>query len=161
MNMQPWKLINDNEIDAKGFLWATQILQNKIIIIADDHHSTLTWLKYSLEDYGAIVYTFEHGKDALDCLEELKDSGKQADVLILDLIMNEIGGLEIARLCQQELKDKILFLTGCSWTSQEATQAKELGKVIQKPVGLETLVKDIMTVLAPDWENSYFKNKKQ
>ncbi len=156
--MQTWRLINDGEIDNAGAEVASKILQGKIVIIADDHHSTLTWLKLSLEDYGAQVFTFEHGKEAIDCLNELRAKGTQADVLILDLIMNEIGGLEIARFCYQELQGKILFLTGCSWTSVEVEQAQELGKVIQKPIGLEAVIKEAMTIIDPNWQQAFSGN---
>lgn len=157
--MKKWQLIDsNNKVDSDAFHWANKILKDKIIVIADDHYSTLTWLKLSLEDYGAKVFVFEHGKEAIDFIKELKNNSQMANILILDLIMNEIGGLEIARDCIDDAKGTILFLTGCSSTSQEVASAQKLGRVIQKPVGLEALIKHIMTALCPDWEETYLHN---
>ena len=151
-----WSLFDGNDINSSGFKWAISLLQDKVIVIADDNNSVLRWLKFSLEDYGAKVYVFEHGADTINFLESQKDKGLTVDLLILDIIMNEIGGLEIAKFSKNNNYDaKIMFLTGCQCTSPETVAATELGIVVQKPVGLEDMVSNIMTIFAPNWEEKF------
>lgn len=150
-----WSLIDGDRINAAGFKWATSLLQGKHIVIADDNNSVLRWLKFTLEDYGTKVYIFEHGRDTIDFLSQ----HMPIDVLILDIIMNEIGGLEIAAFSKANLPNTpILFLTGCQCTSNESVEASQFGTVIQKPVGLEDMISNIMTAIEPSWEKQYLAN---
>lgn len=150
--LQPWSIIDGNNINQAGFKLAEKILNRKRIVIADDSNSILKWLKFSLEDYGANVYVFEHGKDTIDFLKQ----NAPVDVLILDLIMNEIGGLEIAKFATENVPNtKVFFITGCECDSSEFVAASKIGSVLQKPVGLEEMLSSIMTILEPDWESQY------
>jgi len=151
-----WSLFDGNDINPFGFDWAVSLLQDKVIVIADDNNSVLKWLKFSLEDYGVKVYVFEHGADTIAFLKDQKNKHLPVDLLILDILMNEVGGIEIAKFSKNIFYDsKIMFLTGCQCTSSESITATGLGLVVQKPVGLEDVVSRIMTIFMPDWENSY------
>lgn len=129
------------------FQAAKAILTGKTIVIADDNGGILTWLKLSLQDYGAIVNTFKHGQEAIDFISETR---RQVDVLVLDLIMNHIGGIEIAKANRRLPHPAfILFLTGCSPDKPQYNAAEELGLVVQKPVGVFRVIQEILAGLCP------------
>lgn len=144
--MKTWRLFDDgNTINDIGYNLAKKIMKNKVIVIADDNGGILKWLKFSFEDYGAIIHIFEHGKDAIDFMQTNSQNGTIVDILILDLIMNEVGGIEIANKSKEIMpKAMILFITGCSEESEEWIEASELGMVVSKPVGIEKIIGTII-----------------
>lgn len=131
------------EMDEETFRATKEILNNKRIIIADDNGGILKWLKFSLQDYGATVDVFKHGQETIDFLIEHQE---EIDVLVLDLIMNDLGGLEIAKE-NKKLKRPVftLFITGCSPDKPQYIAAKELGTILQKPIGVFGIVQEIIT----------------
>lgn len=144
--MKTWQLFGQNNaIDLDGYQFACKHLKDKQILIADDNGGILKWLQFTLEDYGAIVHVFEHGQEAIDFVRTKKQLGKTLDVLLLDLIMNEVGGIEIAKHCHQIMPEALtVFITGCSKDSPEWSEAMRLGTVLQKPVGVENVLRVIL-----------------
>lgn len=144
--MNTWRLFGQNNaIDLDGYRFACKHLKDKQIVIADDNGGILKWLQFSLEDYGAIVHVFEHGQEAIDFVSVKQKAGSAIDVLLLDLIMNEVGGIEIAKHCHKIAPEALaVFITGCSKDSTEWAEAIQLGTVLQKPVGIENVLKVIL-----------------
>jgi DNA-binding NtrC family response regulator len=144
--MKTWKLFNkENVIDNKAYNFAQKVMKGKTVVIADDNGGIIKWLKFSLEDYGALVDIFEHGKETIDFVTQKVTSGKSVDILILDLIMNEIGGIEIAQRVKAVTPSSIIiFITGCSKESEEWREASKNGIIIQKPVGIESILSAVI-----------------
>ena len=144
--MKKWRLFDkENVIDEKCYSTAKKIMKGKVIVIADDNGGILKWLKFSLEDYGAIIHTFEHGNDTVDFVQNSAKNNQHVNILMLDLIMNEIGGIEIAKRSKEANPQAlILFITGCSKDSEEWLEASKLGIVIQKPVGIEDILATVI-----------------
>ena len=99
---------------------------NKILIVEDDE-TLQSALKYNLTKEGYMVLTASDGLQALDITRREKP-----DLLILDLMLPKIDGLEVCRILRKEMIVPILMLTA---------RADEIDKII----GLEVGADDYMT----------------
>ena len=77
------------------------------VFLADDNRDILTDLREELADEFEIVGSAENGKDVLRAVLEL-----EPDVLVLDIAMPFLNGLEVARYLQGgNTQTRIIFLT--------------------------------------------------
>ncbi len=76
------------------------------VLVADDDKKTVELLKLYLERDGHQVITAYNGKDALQSAREL-----QPDLVVLDLMMPELDGLDVCRLLRADSKVPIIMLT--------------------------------------------------
>ena len=65
------------------------------ILVADDEEHTLLALALVLNRAGFEVTTFSNGTDALDRVLELKAARKQIDLLVIDIDMPGMTGVEV------------------------------------------------------------------
>lgn len=100
---------------------------NTKILIVDDEKVFVKGLKYSLEQDQYIIDTAFDGYEALD-----KAKKKQFDLIILDLMLPGIDGLEVCQKIRQDSQVPIIMLT-----------AK--GEDINKILGLEYGADDYLT----------------
>ncbi len=98
----------------------------KILVVEDDE-TLQSVLKYNLTKEGYTVLTASDGLQALDITRREKP-----DLLILDLMLPKIDGLEVCRILRKEMIVPILMLTA---------RADEIDKII----GLEVGADDYMT----------------
>lgn len=80
------------------------------VVIVDDQEVMGEFYKTILEETGCIVTFFSNAKDLFMVLDDI-----DPDMFLLDLIMPEVDGLEVARMIRQEHKfdfAPILFITG-------------------------------------------------
>jgi two-component system, response regulator PdtaR len=81
-------------------------LKQLTILIADDESIIRMGLKQILEEAGHTVYTAENGVYALKQAESCNP-----DLVILDIKMPEMDGLEAARLLLDKTETPVIFLT--------------------------------------------------
>jgi len=84
----------------------------KILLIEDDP-PTIEIYKEILKKAKFEVEVLEWGKDGLDALEAIKDGKKEKpDLVLLDLILPDINGIEILRKAKldEKLKDIPVFV---------------------------------------------------
>jgi len=96
-------------------------MKEKILIIEDDKHISKL-VKYNLEKAGFGCAVADDGEEALDAL-----AGQNPDLIILDIMLPKMDGLEVCRIIKQNTKFKyipIIMLT-----------AK--GEEVDRVVGLE------------------------
>lgn len=108
------------------------------VLLADDSPSMLQAARGILEPEFQIVGTVDDGQAVLEAMESLKP-----DVLILDISMGVMNGLEAARLLTRiGSKAKIVFLTVHHDREfvEEAFSAGALGYVIKPRLGSDLLV---------------------
>lgn len=98
----------------------------KIIVVEDDP-TLLDTLEYNLEKQGYTVVTADNGLTALDLIRE-----HEPDLIVLDVMLPGLDGLEICRIIRREMNMPILMLTA---------KGNELDKV----VGLEVGADDYLT----------------
>ena len=76
------------------------------ILIVEDEIALQETLAYSLKKEGYIVETVGDGRSALEAARRLKP-----DLIVLDIMLPEIDGFEVARTLRKEMTTAILMLT--------------------------------------------------
>jgi two-component system alkaline phosphatase synthesis response regulator PhoP len=119
--------------------------RTKTILIVDDEADILRMLKYNLEWEGYLVLTASDGNQALSEVQ------KQPDLVLLDVLLPGIDGLEVARQIKSNKKTShiaIVFLTALSSESEEIA-GFEVGAddYIVKPIRINTLLARIRAVI--------------
>ena len=99
---------------------------DKILIVEDDRN-LLDTIKYNLNREGYEVATAADGASALEIARREKP-----DLIILDVMLPEVSGLEVCRILRKEMTTPILMLTA---------RVEETDKI----VGLEIGADDYMT----------------
>jgi DNA-binding response OmpR family regulator len=102
------------------------LADNKILVVEDDS-TLLTMLKYNLAKEGYQVFSAADGLDALE-----KARREKPEIIILDIMLPKLDGLEVCRILRKEMIAPILMLTA---------RAEEIDKII----GLEVGADDYMT----------------
>ncbi len=108
------------------------------ILAVDDQPLTLTAIEYKLMSVGHEVYFGKNGSEAISQLEALKP-----DLVILDLNMPGLSGLEIIKHIREEMQSDVPILVMSGEDDEDmVVQSFKLGadEYIRKPVGLEELV---------------------
>ena len=118
------------------------------VVITDDHHIVREGMKFLLSttDNINVLKDFGSGRETL---EYLKENHKNVDLILLDLVMPEMDGIELTRIIKAEYpKVKVLILS--SYTSEEyirpVFQARADGYII-KEMEAEELVTSIRDVI--------------
>jgi DNA-binding response OmpR family regulator len=76
------------------------------ILIVEDELSLQETLAYNLKKEGYIVETVGDGRTALESARKLKP-----DLIVLDIMLPEMDGFEVARILRKEMSTAILMLT--------------------------------------------------
>ena len=92
------------------------------ILIAEDDVSLKRIMEYTLADSGTEVFSFENGKMALDFLKE-----NEVDLIISDLAMPEITGMDLLRAVQKTMPDTLFIMITAYGTIETAVEAMRLG----------------------------------
>ena len=98
----------------------------KVLVVEDDRN-LLDTIKYNLRKEGYEVVTAADGAKALETAR-----AEKPDLIILDIMLPEVSGLEVCRILRKEMTTPILMLTA---------RVEETDKI----VGLETGADDYMT----------------
>jgi DNA-binding response OmpR family regulator len=120
---------------------------NKILLVEDDPHLA-KGLRFNLEREGYEVSLVDNGVSALDLLRE-----KDFDLLILDLMLPTMGGLDVARKIREtNMRFPILMLTAKS-TKKDKEIGFEAGAddYLTKPFHLPELLLRVKGILRR-WE---------
>lgn len=114
------------------------------IILAEDDDNLRPFLARSLENAGHEVLAFSDGEEALPALH-----AGGIDILISDLVMPGMNGIELARHAREHTPDlPVIFITGFSAVAMEALNSVDgVSKVLSKPFHLNSLVDAVRTAL--------------
>ncbi|MFA6540789.1 MAG: response regulator transcription factor [Bacteroidota bacterium] len=115
------------------------------ILIADDERDIIDFLKYNLDKEGFDVLTARNGTEALTLAK------KKPDLILLDIMMPEMDGLEVVRSLKKNSATAnipVIFLTAKSAEIDEVV-GLELGAddYITKPVSIPKLIARIKLTL--------------
>jgi len=111
------------------------------LLIVDDDLPTCDFLRLFFEKRQYQVFTAQTGEDALSIVKD-----KQPDIILLDIKMGGISGIEVLRRIKENCRDvKVIMMTGVK-EDVVIDLAKEYGAIdyITKPFSLEHLEKDVM-----------------
>lgn len=114
------------------------------ILLAEDDPCMRQALLAALEKSGHSVWTAEDGRRAIEQLRYLDSF----DVLLLDLVLPEKNGWEVAAVARQlQPQAAIVVLTGWS-VNLELPEAQRVDAVLTKPISLEKLQSTLMQAVA-------------
>ena len=115
------------------------------IILAEDDGDMRRFLVKALEKAGHSVVSFAEGNSAF---EELSQS--TFDLLLTDIVMPEMDGIELARRAAAlDPKIKIMFITGFAAVALNPdSKAPKEAKVLSKPFHLRDLVDEVNRLMA-------------
>ena len=115
------------------------------VLIVDDDELVLSGLRSSLEDLGFKVSTAPRSAQAL----ELMAADSSVDLVLTDLVMAEMGGIELLRELRQRYPHvPVVVITGHG-SPDSAVDAMREGAAdyIQKPIRAEELARRIDTIV--------------
>jgi two-component system, cell cycle response regulator CpdR len=110
------------------------------ILLAEDDDVMREYLARALTKSGYVVESVDRGTSALDLIK----SGQSFDLLLTDIVMPEMDGIELAQkaaLIAPMLR--VMFITGFSAVSLKAGEAMPNAKVLSKPFHLRDLVLEV------------------
>ncbi len=116
------------------------------ILIVEDEKNVLSYLENILGNYGYNYISAENGEKAIKIFNKNKNS---IDLLISDVVMTGIDGIELAQKLKNE-KDDLKVILSSGYSSKKIAKAKirEKGfKFIQKPYDILDLLKKIYTTI--------------
>jgi len=127
------------------------------ILIVDDQKLYIEYLNTLISKYitNVNIFTATSGKDALSILEN-----KHIDIVLLDVVMPDITGWDIARYIKDNLDDKniaLIFITANCIGDEFIKQGFELGAVdyIEKPIDKNQLINRLKLYI-----NNFLSEKK-
>jgi len=115
------------------------------ILIVDDEEIIREVMTYVLRKKGFITETAENGKKALEQIAQDKP-----DIIILDIVMPEMGGLEVYKRLRKNTDTQhipIIFLSAEESIKYAILEkAGTITEYIEKPCDIEYLVKRIKSL---------------
>ena len=120
----------------------------KKILICDDVADNCLLLQTILETEDCYV---EIANSGAEVLAKIETDLEQTDLLILDVMMPEIDGYEVARRIRQSDKFKslpILLVTGLSEDDGINESGVEVNAIIQKPYDPDVITAQVLAILS-------------
>ncbi len=119
------------------------------ILLAEDDDAMRTYLVRALERSGYAVVAVDRGTAALPLIENGAINGGGFDLLLTDIVMPELDGIDLAQKAAVIAPDmRVMFITGFSAVSLRAGQALPQAKVLSKPFHLRDLVMEVDRMFA-------------
>ena len=126
-------------------------MREKSILVVDDEDDTIELAKMVLEFEGYRVFSASNGQDAIDFL---KHNDEKPDLILLDVLMPEIDGLEVCKWVkkQSNLKSIPILLFTAKVGRKDRIAGEEAGAdaYINKPFSAD----DLLSLLKIHLENS-------
>ena len=136
-------------------------LEEMDVLIVDDDEVLLETAVDTLESLGLVVEQASSGLEALGMIKHRETTGKNYDIVIVDLKMPEIDGIETIRRIRLEANSKVpvLLISAYSYDDVEE-KAKEAGVngFLSKPLFRSTLYDKISEILGNDTKSSEPEN---
>jgi len=106
------------------------------VLVADDEQDLVAILKKVLEEEGHTVVTATNGREALAVADR-----EQPDLILVDLTMPDISGLEVLRSLREHDPDSRVIIMTAFATAETAVEAMRQGALdyLIKPFSLEEL----------------------
>lgn len=112
------------------------------ILLAEDDDAMRTYLARALQNAGYDVSAVDRGTVALELLKT-----EHFDLLISDIVMPEMDGIELAQLCKDVSPDtRVMFITGFAAVSLRASREAPEARVLSKPFHLRDLVLEVQRI---------------
>lgn len=121
---------------------------DETILVVEDEQDVRQLFRKILEQAGYAVVDASDGEHALEVAREI---GHGFDLLLTDVVMPNMGGLELAVELQSERPDlKVLFVSGYGGSNMLDRGSLPPGKAfLPKPFTPEALLRKLRLVLGP------------
>ena len=117
---------------------------NETVLVVDDIEFIRSFLNDALSMFGYSVICAEDGMDGLNKFKENKD---KIHVMLLDIVMPKINGIELfKRIKKLEPNTKVFFMSGYNEVFDRNIHQDKI-KCISKPFKIKTLLKEMREVL--------------
>ena len=114
------------------------------ILLAEDDNDMRRFLVKALQQAGFSVTSFDNGLSAYDQLRV-----EPFELLLTDIVMPEMDGIELARRATELDPDIKVFITGFAAVALNPdNQAPRQAKILSKPFHLRDLVSEVQRMLA-------------
>lgn len=119
------------------------MIRKPVILVVDDEPQILRVMRASLPPRGYEVVTVRSGQEALDQIQK-----EMPDLIILDLVMPEMSGLEVCRHVREFASVPILVLSA-KGSEHDKVIALDLGAddYVTKPFSMDELLARVRAVL--------------
>ena len=125
--------------------------ERKRILVVDDTVGNTSMLVSLLEPLGFKVDTAFNGEDALNAARE-----RQPDLVLMDLVMPVMDGLEAARLMRADPRFDRTAIIGASASVTDSGNKNEFIRVcddfVVKPIRIDLLLEKIGSRMEIEWE---------
>jgi DNA-binding response OmpR family regulator len=119
---------------------------NTRVLVVDDEQDTLNLLRTILEISGYVPITTLNSVDAVDLAE-----AEKPDVVLLDIMMPKLDGFTLCKMMRTHTATQnlpIIFVTAYEALDIEERRTEAgANKVINKPINMDVLIKEIDEVL--------------
>jgi two-component system cell cycle sensor histidine kinase/response regulator CckA len=124
----------------------TETINPRTVLVVDDEHDILMLLKLILETHG---YRALLARGAMEALQLLGQDDLELDLLLTDVVMPGMDGMDLARTCR-ELRPglPVLFMSG--FVDAEVVRLKiwdDGVRFLRKPFTEETIVDQVCELL--------------
>lgn len=128
------------------------ILNNVKALVIDDNETNRKILESILSSWNIKYSSVDDGQKGLDIIHDNASSGHPYDLILLDMMMPGMNGLEVAnQLKDEHNKTKVIMLTSMTNSNiQEDSKAAGISTCIHKPVKKSLLLDTIMATLHDD-----------
>ena len=119
-------------------------MSNLTLLYAEDDPQSRKNYAFVLEEYFSTVYLAEDGREALDLYHE-----KKPDVLLLDISMPFINGLDVAKFVRTTNKDIPIIMLTAHAEQEKLLTAIPLGlsTYLLKPIDNKSLTQTMMNII--------------
>ncbi len=93
---------------------------SKLIVAVDDSRTVRASLKYTLKKHDYEIEMAENGKEGLKLLEKLASQGKKPGMIISDINMPVMGGIEFIKEVKSDRKFKFIPVLVLTTESQQS-----------------------------------------
>lgn len=141
----------ERALEKTGFKVTGYLGERKRILVVDDNAGNTSMLASLLELLGFRVDTASNGEEALNIVRD-----RQPDLVLTDLVMPVMNGLEMARLMRADRRFDRTGIIGASALVTDSDQINEFVKVVDdfvvKPICIDLLIEKIGNRLGLEWE---------
>jgi len=119
---------------------------HKTILLVEDNKALRDAFQEILEAAGYRAYSAENGREALALYQE---QNLKVDLLISDINMPEMNGIELASILRQtDPHTKVVIMSGLAQSeTNQQTYATPIDGWLQKPIGMKDFLRTVNELL--------------
>jgi len=122
---------------------------DELILVVEDHIAVRVLLTETLRRHGYSVLEADDGKEAMEVIAHAMEMGRSIDLLVTDLVMPRMGGVELAEKFLELFADgKVVFISGYAEDPVEWKDVQRYGQeILSKPFSPDKFLQIIRKVL--------------